>query len=72
MNYDNWRDDGSPEEDIMLGKKYLVKVDISQCFPSIYTHAIPWALVTKEVAKNTASKRYEDDEYSGLRVHSVR
>lgn len=51
MNYSNWRKDGTPEPDILLGKKYLVKADIAKCFPSIYTHSIPWALVTKSVAK---------------------
>ncbi|WP_288885363.1 RNA-directed DNA polymerase [uncultured Eubacterium sp.] len=51
MNYKNWEDDGTPEPDISMGKKYLVKADVSQCFPSIYSHAISWALVTKKIAK---------------------
>lgn len=51
MNYNNWKTDGTPEPDISFGKKYLVKADISQCFPSIYTHSIAWALATKKVAK---------------------
>lgn len=29
----------------------MVKADISRCFPSIYTHSIEWAAVTKRVAK---------------------
>lgn len=54
MNYGNWRVDGSPEVDILMtGKRYMVKADISSCFPSIYTHALSWALATKEVAKAT-------------------
>lgn len=53
MNYENWRVDGSPEPDLSLGKKYLVRADISKCFPSIYSHAIPWAIVTKNIAKQT-------------------
>ena len=53
MNYSNWKIDGTPEPDISLGKKYLVQADISKCFPSIYSHAIPWAIATKEVAKQT-------------------
>lgn len=28
-----------------FGKKYRVHVDIANCYPSIYSHAIPWALV---------------------------
>ena len=54
MNYKNWRVDGSPEIDIQVkGKKYMVCADISSCFPSIYTHALSWALVSKGVAKQT-------------------
>ena len=52
MNYDNYRIDGSPEEDLIIGKRYMVKADISTCFPSIYTHALSWALVGKDEAKN--------------------
>lgn len=52
MNYKNWRSDGTPEPDIYIGKKYMVHADISKCFPSIYTHAIPWALAGKTEAKN--------------------
>ncbi|HBJ2613925.1 TPA: RNA-directed DNA polymerase [Clostridium botulinum] len=51
MNYNNWKIDGSPEPDLLIGKRYLVKADISTCFPSIYTHSIPWALIGKEKAK---------------------
>ncbi|GHT18658.1 hypothetical protein FACS1894189_6830 [Planctomycetales bacterium] len=51
MNYNGWRSDPSPETDLMIGKRYLVKADISNCFPSIYTHALPWALVGKSVSK---------------------
>lgn len=59
MNYKNWRQDGSPELDILIGNKYLVKSDISTCFPSIYTHSIPWALVTKSVAKQNINNKSE-------------
>ncbi len=31
--------------------KYILKADISNFYPSIYTHSIPWALHTKPVAK---------------------
>lgn len=59
MNYDNWKIDGSPEPNLMIGKRYLVKADISNCFPSIYTHAIPWALVGKDTAKMNKTKKLE-------------
>lgn len=51
MNYGNWRVDSSPEPDLLIGKKFLVKADISSCFPSIYSHSLPWALATKNTAK---------------------
>lgn len=39
-------------------KKYnkLVKFDVSKCFDSIYTHSIVWALLGKEVTKNSLSQ----------------
>ncbi len=48
--------DKDPQEeqiqfDKQFGKKYFVHVDISNCYPSIYTHAISWALVGKAEAK---------------------
>jgi hypothetical protein len=51
MGHKNFCTDDYPEPKLMIGKKYLVKADISNCFPSIYTHSIPWALVGKEVSK---------------------
>jgi hypothetical protein len=57
MNYKNWRIDGFPEPELLIGKRYLVKADIANCFPSIYTHSIPWALVGKDVAKQDKSNK---------------
>lgn len=56
MNYENWKYDGTPEPDLLIGSKYIVHADISTCFPSIYTHSIPWALVGKEYAKTHRDK----------------
>ncbi|MBT4129413.1 MAG: RNA-directed DNA polymerase [Thiotrichales bacterium] len=35
-----------------FGKKFRVHTDITNCFPSIYTHAIPWALVGFQYSKS--------------------
>lgn len=59
MNYENWKMDGTPDDDLILGKRFLVKADISTCFPSIYTHSIPWAFIGKEKAKHTKDDRSE-------------
>ena len=33
------------------GSRYLLRTDIDQFYPSIYTHAVPWALHTKSVCR---------------------
>ena len=57
MSYKNWKTDDSPEESILMNMKYVVRADISKCFPSIYTHSLAWALVGKDKAKRTKGDR---------------
>lgn len=45
-----------------LWKKYLVVADISSFFPTIYSHSIAWAILWKEVAKQTRS----DSEWANI------
>ncbi|MCL2129603.1 MAG: RNA-directed DNA polymerase, partial [Treponema sp.] len=59
MNYNNWRTYGTPELELLIGARFLVKADISTCFPSIYTHALSWALVGKNIAKMNYRKNNE-------------
>lgn len=33
MNYDDWRNAGSPKDDLLIGKRFVVKADISTFFP---------------------------------------
>lgn len=40
------------DHEISFGKRFRVTTDISNCFNSIYTHAIPWALVGTQQAKD--------------------
>lgn len=51
MSHKDFSEDDCPEPELLIGKQYLVKADISNCFPSIYTHAISWALVGKSYSK---------------------
>ena len=51
MSHKSYKLDDYPEPDLLIGSYLIVYADISNCFPSIYTHAIPWALVGKEQAK---------------------
>lgn len=66
MSYNNWEIDGTPEPDLLIGSRYLVKADISTCFPSIYTHSIPWALIGKDDAKVQCGKKYKNKWYNQI------
>ena len=55
MNYKNSSKDKAPEQDILIKSKYIVKADISNFFPSIYSHSIPWALKGKNFSKQNRS-----------------
>ena len=37
------------------GSRYMLSTDLNSFYPSIYTHAVPWALHTKAVAKRDRS-----------------
>jgi len=43
------------EQKWMTGAQFVVEADIATCFPSIYTHSIPWALDGKSAAKKSGS-----------------
>lgn len=66
MSYENWHEDEDLDTFLRIGKRVIVKADISNCFPSIYTHAIPWAFVGKCEArrnKKVGSWYNEIDKY---------
>lgn len=54
MNYKKESEDGDPIRRLSIGKKYVVKSDIKSCYPSIYSHALSWALVGKEEGKRNS------------------
>jgi hypothetical protein len=57
MNYKGIERFQFEEEEIewMSGAQFVVEADIASCFPSIYTHAIPWALHGKSESKKSSS-----------------
>lgn len=57
LNYKGSRRFELEEEDSkwLAGQTHFVKVDISACYPSIYSHAIPWALHGKTKAKKDST-----------------
>lgn len=52
-----WR--GIEQKSIALGLQYdyVIHTDISDCYGSIYTHSVPWALHTRETAKTERTNK---------------
>ncbi|WP_297522476.1 RNA-directed DNA polymerase [uncultured Clostridium sp.] len=61
MNYTDWKKDGNPELNLLIGRQYKVKADISNCFPSIYTHSLSWALVGKQLGKQERTTGWNNE-----------
>ena len=40
-----------------FGKRFAVHADVSNCYPSIYTHSFPWAAIGRNAAKNRRSPK---------------
>lgn len=53
---------------LSLDYKFLYQTDITDCYGSIYTHSIPWALHTKSVSK---SKRNYNDLFGNKIDHHI-
>ena len=61
MNYKGWERFEDEEVDIraMSGAHYIVRADISNCFHSMYTHSIPWAMHGRSKCKRNHSLSLE-------------
>ena len=42
---------------LAIDYRYLLETDITDCYGSIYTHSIPWAIHTKEEAKKKTNRK---------------
>lgn len=71
--YNQVADDGVPEDQDPLsdfGMTYLLKTDISNFYPSVYSHAVPWALVghvTAKLPENRNVRNWYNDVDRGIR-----
>lgn len=43
--------------EMALEYRYIFETDITDCYGAIYTHSIPWAIHTKEIAKITRNNK---------------
>lgn len=57
LSYDRNKDEKFLVLEKSFKAKYFVHADIANCYPSIYSHSIPWALVGKQVAKDNMRDR---------------
>lgn len=52
--------------DSSFNNHFFVKTDISSCFPSLYTHALPWALVGLDRAKKKKGPKWKRKWFNRL------
>jgi len=57
LSYDRHKDEKFLSLEKSFKAKYFVHADIANCYPSIYSHSIPWALVGTQTAKNNMNNR---------------
>ena len=55
-----WKNIEQKSLELGLEYKYIYHTDISDCYASIYTHSIPWALHSKRVSKQKKSSLIGD------------
>jgi hypothetical protein len=48
-----WQSIEQKSVELAMDYEYVLHTDISECYGSIYTHTVPWALHTKPVAKKS-------------------
>ena len=59
----NWWDRfGQHSIELSLEYHYMLFADIADCYPSIYTHSIAWALHGRDVAKKSSQGRDKDEK----------
>lgn len=61
MTYDQSKRKTKRYNDCCKGKKFIVHSDISNFYPSIYTHSIPWALLGVQEAKLNQRGGFENE-----------
>lgn len=57
MNYGNHDDKERNALSAAFGKNYRVQTDVANCFGSVYTHSLEWAVQGFEVAKATLGQK---------------
>jgi hypothetical protein len=66
MDYEESIEKAQRSANLGFGRRFLVHTDISNCFPSIYSHAIPWATVGFAYAKAHKPPKYKAEWFNQL------
>lgn len=53
----------------LLHAPFVLKADIAQCFPSLYTHSIPWSIHGVEQSQQDKSEKSKDVYFNELDFH---
>ena len=61
MDYERFAARASRVRRLAFNQRYVAKADIASCFPGMYTHAIPWAVVGKAAAKLSTKGGWHND-----------
>ncbi len=70
MDYEAFPSRAKRVRELAFGKRYTARTDITNCFPSLYTHSIPWAAVGVAAAKANTKKGvwYNDLDFHARRI----
>lgn len=66
MDYEESIEKAQRSANLGFGRRFLVHTDISNCFPSIYSHAIPWATVGFAHAKAHKPPKHKAEWFNQL------
>jgi hypothetical protein len=64
MDYDDSLSKSHHTQKQSFGKRFKVHSDVSNCFPSIYSHAVPWALVGFDEAKAKKGVKFKTEWFN--------
>ncbi len=66
MDYEKSWEESQRDLDMTFGCKFTAHTDITNCFPSVYSHAIPWALIGFDEAKKKKGPKYKNEWFNLL------
>lgn len=66
MDYENPWEKSELALNLGFGRRFTLHADIANCFPSIYSHSVPWAAVGFEEAKSKKGKKHQHEWFNQL------